>query len=65
MGSIILNKYNVVDLLHYQEDFIIAGLADSLQCSQNLQTSLAVCRSLSLPLHPNKCIIPSFGNLGN
>ena len=40
-------------------DSITAGLADSLQCSQNLQTSLAICRSLGLPLHPNKCIGPS------
>ena len=50
---IIWNKYKVVD------DFIMAGPADSLQCSQNLQTLLAICRSLGLHLHPNKCIGPS------
>ena len=45
--------------MHYLDDIITAGPADSLQCSQTLQTSLAVCRSLGLPLHPNKCIGPS------
>ena len=56
---IILNKYSVSDLLHYLNDFITAGPASSDQCSRNLQTSLTVCRSLVLPLHPNKCIGPS------
>ena len=56
---IIRNRYGVADLMHYLDDFITAGPADSLLCSQNLQTSLAVCRSLGLPLHPNKCIGPS------
>ena len=56
---IIRNKYNVADLMHYLDDFITAGPAGSPQCSQNLQTSLAICHSLGLPLHPNKCIGPS------
>ena len=56
---IIRNKYSVPDLMHYLDDFITAGPAGSLQCSQNLQTSLAVCQSLGLPLHRNKCISPS------
>ena len=56
---IIRNKYSVVDLMHYLDDFIMAGPADSFQWSQNLQTLLAICHSLALPLHPNKCIGPS------
>ena len=56
---IIRNKYRVADTMHFLDDFIMASPADSLQCSQNLQTSLAVGRSLGLPLHPNKCIGPS------
>ena len=40
---IIRNKYSVSDLMHYLDNFIMAGPDDSLQCSQNLQTSLAVC----------------------
>ena len=53
---IILNRYNVADLMHYLNNFLTAGPADSNQCTQNLQTSLAVCRSLGLLLHPGKCI---------
>ena len=56
---IIRNKYSVADLMHNLDDFITAGPADSLQCSHNLQTLQAVCDSLGLPLHPNKCIGPS------
>ena len=56
---ILRNKYRVADLMHYLDDFITACPADSLHCAQNLQTSLAVCRSLGLPLHPDKCIGPS------
>ena len=53
------NKYRVLDLMHYLDNFITAGPADSLQCSQILQTSLAICHSLGHSLHPNKCIGPS------
>ena len=56
---ILQNKYRVLNLMHYLDYFITAGPAHSLQCSQNLQTSLAICRSLGLLLHPNKCIGPS------
>jgi len=56
---IISNKYSVAGLMHYLGNFITAGPAGSLQCSQHLQTSLAICRSLGFPLHPNKCISPS------
>ena len=59
---ILLNSHNVSDLLHYLDDFITAApppLPDSNQCAQNLATSQAVCNSLGLPLHPDKCIGPS------
>ena len=36
--------------------FITTGQPDSNQCAQNLATSIAVCHSLGLPLHPDKCI---------
>ena len=43
----------------YIDDFITAGPPDVNQCAENLATSIAVCRSLGLPLHPSKCIGPS------
>ena len=55
---IIINRYNAADLMHYLDDFLTAGPACSNQCTNNLQTSLAVCRSLGLPLHPGKCVGP-------
>ena len=55
---IIINRYNVADLMHYLDDFLTAGPARSNQCANNLQTALAVCRSLGLPLHPGKCVGP-------
>ena len=56
---IILNRYNVADLMHYLNDFLTVDPAGSNQCAHNLQTLLAVCRSLGLPLHPGKCIGPA------
>lgn len=56
---IIINRYNVADLMHYFDDFLTVGPAHSNQCAYNLQTALAVCRSLGLPLHPGKCMGPS------
>ena len=56
---ILLIAHNVSDLLHYLDNFITAGPPDSNQCAENLATSLAVCRSLGLPLHLDKCIGPS------
>ena len=56
---ILLNPHHVLDLLHYLDDFITAGPPNSDQCAQNLATFLAVCKSLGLPLHPDKCVGPS------
>ena len=53
---ILLHAHNVSALLHYLDDFITAGPLDTNQCAENLATSIAVCRSLGLPLHPDKCI---------
>ena len=59
MEWILLNTHNVSDLLHYLDDFITAGPLDSNQCAENLATSIVVCRTLGLPLHPDKYIGPS------
>jgi len=55
---ILVNSYQIPDLLHYLDDFITAGPAQSLQCTQNLATALEVCQQLGLPLHPGKCVGP-------
>ena len=56
---ILVNNYEVPDLLHYLDDFITAGPPDSPQCVQNLSTALLVCDRLGLPLHPGKCMGPT------
>ena len=39
--------------------FITVGPPDSPQCTHNLNTALAVCGRLGLPLHPDKCVGPA------
>lgn len=56
---IIVNRYNVANLMYYLDGFLTAGPPGSDQYARNLQTSLAVCRSLGFLLHSNKCIGPS------
>ena len=56
---ILVTSYQIPDLLHYLDDFITAGPAQSPQCAQNLATALEVCHRLGLPLHPGKCVGPS------
>ena len=40
---ILVNSYQIPDLLHYLDDFITAGPPRSLQCAQNLATAMKVC----------------------
>ena len=56
---ILLKSRDVSNLLHYLDNFITAGPPNSDKCAINLSTSVSVCKSLGLPLHPNKCIGPS------
>lgn len=56
---ILINNYNVRDLLHYLDDFILVGPPNSSVCAQDLATSLTVCHKLGLPLHPKKCEGPT------
>lgn len=56
---ILVTSYQIPDLLHYLDDFIVAGPPKSPHCAHNLSTALAVCKRLGLPLHPGKCVGPS------
>lgn len=56
---ILINNYNLHKLVHYLDDFILAGPPDSLVCHQDLAVSLEVCKKLGLPLHPKKCEGPA------
>ena len=50
--------HSIPDLLHYLDDYITAGPADSQQCLNNLNKVKAVCSRLGLPLHPEKGVGP-------
>ena len=51
---ILVNNYQIPDLLHYLDNFIAAGPPDSPQCALNLSAALGVCECLGLALHPGK-----------
>ena len=56
---ILVNSYQIPDLLHYLDDFITGGPPQSLQCVHNLATAMQVCQRLGPPFHPAKCVGPS------
>lgn len=56
---ILINNYELEDLVHYLDDFILAGPPDTLRCHRDLTTALNVCKQLGLPLHPKKCEGPA------
>ena len=53
---ILVNNYQIPDLLHYLDDFITASPPDSPQCALNLRTALRVCECLGLHLPVGKCM---------
>lgn len=56
---ILLHNYGVTNLVHYLDDFIMAGPPQENICSQHLEKSIKLCTRLGLPLHPTKCFGPS------
>ena len=56
---ILINKYQVAELVHYLGGFITAGPQNSNMCARNLRIALRVCTELGIPLHPDKCEGPS------
>lgn len=56
---ILKNNYAIADILHYLDDFVIAGPPNSPICAHRLDTAKSVVTSLGLPLHPDKCVGPA------
>lgn len=56
---ILRNNYAIADILHYLDDFILAGPPGSNECAGKLSRATTVVEQLGLPLHPDKCIGPS------
>ena len=51
---ILVHNYSVNFLRHYLDDFLTLGPPASPVCYNNLQTCVQLCKSLGLPLHPDK-----------
>ena len=51
---ILTNNYGVQHLLHYLDDFLTAGPADSPVCSQNLNAMLTLCQNINAPVKTSK-----------
>ena len=56
---ILTNNYGVKHLLHYLDDFLTAGPADSPVCSQNLNAMLTLCQNINAPVKTSKIEGPS------
>ena len=53
------NNYGVQHLLHYLDDFLTAGPANSIICSQNLNAMLTLCEKINSPVKSSKIEGPS------
>ena len=53
------NNYGVQHLLHYLDDFLTAGPANSAICSQNLNAMLSLCEKINSPVKSSKIEGPS------
>lgn len=51
---ILKTNYRIPSILHYLDDFIMAGPPRSEACGEFLSIALAVCKKLGLPIHPDK-----------
>ena len=51
---ILQHSYNVQHLLHYLDDFFMAGPSNSPICAQNLSKMLSLCNSINAPLKLEK-----------
>ena len=51
---ILQHNYLISNLIHYLDDFLIAGRPDSDECDQALQIMLQVCQRLGFPIAEGK-----------
>lgn len=56
---ILRSNYDIPDILHYLDDFVLAGPPGSPLCHSRLSTATSVTADLGLPLHPDKCVGPA------
>ena len=50
---------SISNLLHYLDNYFMAGLAGSVECQHNISTMAKVCRELGFTVYPSKATDPS------
>ena len=56
---ILLNNYNVLDLLHYLDDYFTLGPPNSDLCATRLQAINQSAAEIGIPLSPEECVGPT------
>ena len=59
MEWILQSNYGIDDILHYLDDFVLAGPPNSNSCANKLAIATFETAQLGLPLHPDKCVGPA------
>jgi len=54
-----MGREGIVHAMHYLDDFLVAGAADSGECRLALEASLSLCDRLGFPVAPHKVEGPS------
>ena len=54
-----LHHEGIRNFVHYLDDFLLWGPADSQSCARNLQTTVDLCSRLGFPVAPQKTVGPS------
>ena len=53
------DSHDVEFTIHYLDDFLFAGEADSASCQQSLDLALSICGELGIPIMPEKVAGPT------
>ena len=53
------DSHDVEFTIHYLDDFLFAGEADSASCQQSLDLALSICSELGIPIMPAKVAGPT------
>ena len=53
------NKFGIESIIHYLDDFLIVGPANSNQCQTDLKHFLGMCERIGVPIKAEKTVQPS------
>ena len=56
---IAINKFGIISIIHYLDDFLILGPPNSNQCHTDLNNFLSMCKQIGVPIKAEKTVQPS------